>query len=107
MTDISLLLAEYDSEQHESLQKSMADIQTSLRDHGEAVHGFQTANNHDMNQAIASEKSSTQTAHNHLQKIMHRLDDFMTVRSEDVAYTVAWTLLIIIYIVAQGRCIRY
>lgn len=84
MTDISLLLAEYDSEQHESLQKSMADIQTSLRDHGEAVHGFQTANNHDMNQAIASEKSSTQTAHNHLQKIMHRLDDFMTLK-EDVS----------------------
>lgn len=81
MHDISLLLAEYDSEQHESLQQSMYDIQSSLRSNGVSLDDLSSDNNQDVEQLIASEKATAQVAQSHRQKMWTQLDSFITVRS--------------------------
>jgi hypothetical protein len=81
MHDISLLLAEYDSEQHESLQQSMYDIQSSLRSNGVSLDDLSSDNNQDVEQLIASENATAQVAQSHRQKMLTQLDSFITVRS--------------------------
>jgi hypothetical protein len=79
MHDISLLLQEYDSEEHERLQKSMYDVQSSLRSNGASLDDLQFDHNQDVDRLITSEKATAQAAENHYHTISDHLDSLANV----------------------------
>ena len=79
MHDISLLLQEYDSEEHERLQKSIYDIQSSLRSNGVSLDDLQSDHNQDVDRLILSEKATVQAAENHYHNMNDQLDTLANV----------------------------
>ncbi|KAI9287346.1 P-loop containing nucleoside triphosphate hydrolase protein [Umbelopsis sp. AD052] len=83
MHDISLLLQEYDSEEHERLQKSMYDVQSSLRSNGASLDDLQSDHNEDVDRLITSEMATVQAAENHYHTMSDQLDSLSNLK-EDV-----------------------
>jgi hypothetical protein len=84
MYDISLLLTEYDSEHHQSLQQSMLDVQTSLHSNAAMLDDLHYDHDQQVDQLVNNEKSNIQAAEEHRFKVMGQLDSFVTVSGDTV-----------------------
>lgn len=108
MHDISLLLQEYDSEEHERLQKSIYDIQSSLRSNGVSLDDLQSDHNQDVDRLILSEKASVQVAENHYHNMNDQLDTLanVSIGHKKVLYEHVYVILTLhnSFLTAQGRC---
>ncbi|KAJ2960762.1 hypothetical protein NQZ79_g3911 [Umbelopsis isabellina] len=76
MHDISLLLAEYDSEHHHSLQQSMLDVQTSLHSNASMLDDLHYDHEQEVDQLVNAEKWKIQAAEEHRSKVAGQLDSF-------------------------------
>ncbi|KAM3588845.1 Kinesin-related motor protein [Umbelopsis sp. WA50703] len=82
MYDISLLLTEYDSEHHQSLQQSMLDVQTSLHSNAAMLDDLHYDHDQQVDQLVNNEKSNIQAAEEHRFKVMGQLDSFVTFKRD-------------------------
>ncbi|KAG2176238.1 hypothetical protein INT43_005472 [Umbelopsis isabellina] len=76
MHDISLLLAEYDSEHHHSLQQSMHDVQTSLHSNAAMLGDLHYDHEQQVEQLVKAEKSKMQAVEEHRSKVVGQIDSF-------------------------------
>lgn len=86
MHDISLLLAEYDSEHHHSLQQSMFDVQTSLHSNAAMLDDLHYDHEQQVEQLVNAERTKIQAAEEHRSKVVGQLDSFANVSERNIMH---------------------